>query len=137
MGLILGPLFLFWLAVAGLSLRIGYVWLVAAPLNPDTLVVAGLALLATAAYVAFGLSRYKARESVWAFEIGFFFLTNKWAFAVAILSSLLYLFGDGWLSGPLALPALFIATFAVSVGGIVGVFVSDGFIRKRGIQVTY
>ncbi|WP_165855967.1 hypothetical protein [Marinobacter sp. JSM 1782161] len=113
MGLILGPLFLFWLAVAG------------------------LALLATAAYVAFGLSRYKAQESVWAFEIGFFFLTNTWAFAVAILSSLLYLFGDDWLSGPLALPALFIATFTVSVGGIVGVSVSDGFIRKRGIQVTY
>ncbi|MBV0932835.1 hypothetical protein [Marinobacterium weihaiense] len=135
MGLLLGPLVLFWVGIAAFSLRMGWVMLE----GRADLMALSLALgsLLAFAYLGLGLSRFRGLASLWAFEIPLFFAAGKLVSGACILIVLAYLFTP-LASGPLVLKAfLFVLVFALSAGTLAGVFGANAFMQHYRITPTY
>lgn len=136
MGLILGPLILFWFAASIFSLRMAYVLLSGETWSYINIVFA-VSLCLTLIYVFAGLSQYKNKKELYAFEIIFFFCVNQYAFLSYVLSTLLYLFAHDWLIDNMFKPLPFIVCFVFSIGTLIGTFRADAFMDKYEISRTH
>ena len=88
-------------------------------------------------YLRVGLSGFKTREDVWAFEIPLYFLLNKVAIVVCVAAAACYFFGWGAATTPHFNAVCFVLGFAVSAGTLTGTLYADRFQQKQGIGTTY
>jgi len=137
MGLILGPLFIFWLLMSAYAFKIGYSLLIASDLLSYKVIVVGGARLAMALYVYLGLQSFKSQQELWTFAIPFFFMANKMSFAVLLLGLLAHWFGQSYLTQPYLKALPFLIIFTVTSGALVGAFYADSFMTKNNIRQTY
>ncbi|PSL16816.1 hypothetical protein CLV44_101216 [Marinobacterium halophilum] len=137
MGLVLGPLVLFWFAAMMFSLRMGYVVLSGKGFFPFIIVVVAVAVIVALAYVSVGLFKFMGRETLWAFEIPFFFAANKVSIALFLSAALVYLFALHHIEQDVVKALLFVVPFSVSTATLMGIFSSDTFIETYNITRTY
>ena len=137
MGIILGPFILLWLGASFYSLRMGYVLLSGAEFYPYTAQVWGAALLMMVLYVYLGLSQFKHRHRLGAFDIQIFFNFNVIAMLVFLIALLVHLFGVEYIENEYAKAVPFILMFALSLGTIVGTFSADMYMDKKNISKIY
>ncbi|MEH6567019.1 MAG: hypothetical protein V7756_16985 [Halopseudomonas sp.] len=137
MGLIILPLLAAWFAAfvySGFMLYAIFsgdkpLWYAAAAL--------GLGIVLALVYLRIGLSGFKARETVWAFEIPLYFLLNKAAIAVFVVAAVCYFFGWGAATFPHIKAICFVLAFAASAGALLGTVCADRFQKQQGITTTY
>ncbi|MCA0935474.1 hypothetical protein LCL85_07900 [Vibrio alginolyticus] len=137
MGLIIGPVVIFWIVSFFYTWRMGYVLFTGKAFFPYILPVIVIAFLGASIYVLGGLFTFIGRRELWGFDIPLFFLLNKYAFIVFVLSMLSYFFGGSVFSGDISKAVIFILAFSISLGSLVGCFSSSAFIQKYNISVTY
>lgn len=137
MGLIIGPVILLWVAAFSFTLRMGYVLLESKAFFPYVCVVLLLAVAGSVLYVFGGLSTFQGRSELWAFEIPWFFLVNKYTFLVFALSVMAYLFGGSIFVGDVSKAIIFIVAFSIASGSLIGCFSSSAFMKKYNISETY
>jgi len=137
MGLILGPLFIFWFLMAAYSVKIGYSLLAGSPLLSYKIIVVGLAIVLLGIYVYLGLASFKAKQELWVFAIPFFFMAHKVSFAVFSAALLIQWFGQNLLTNPYLKAVPFLIIFTIAAGALVGSFCSDDFMKKYNITITY
>ncbi|QFU01810.1 hypothetical protein FIU83_09175 [Halomonas sp. THAF5a] len=137
MGLIMLPLLAAWLAGAGYAVFLWYsLWTGGKPLlYVVALLIVGvlLALL----YARVGLSGFKAREEVWAFEIPMHFLVNKTAIAMFVLVVAFSFLMRHMAGVSHATADCFVVAFALSFGTVAASLYADSFVRYHDIRVTY
>jgi len=97
----------------------------------------GFGVVLALVYLRIGLSGFKARETVWAFEIHLFFLLNKVAIAVFVAAAVCYFFGWGAANFAHIKAVCFVLSFAVSAGALMGTVYADSFQQRHGIGTTY
>lgn len=137
MGLIIGPVMIFWILSFFYTWRIGYVLFVGKAFFPYILSVILIAFLCTLIYVLGGLFTFIGRRELWVFEIPWFFLFNKYALIVFVFSMLSYFFGGNVFDGDISKAVIFILVFSISLGSLVGCFSSSAFMQKYNISETY
>ncbi|MGX9416538.1 hypothetical protein ACXJY6_10340 [Vibrio sp. RC27] len=137
MGLIIGPVVIFWIVSFFYTWRMGYVLFTGKAFFPYILSVIFIGLLGALIYVFGGLSTFIGRSELWAFEIPWFFLLNKYAFIGFAVSMLSYFFGGSIFSGDISKAVIFILAFSISLGSLVGCFSSSAFMQKYDISETY
>lgn len=137
MGIILGPLMLFWIGASIYSLRIGYVLLIDKALYPYVLSVLLTAALAMLAYVYIGLSGFKREKQMWAFEIPWFFTAKPFAFIAFLLALLVHIYAGEYMDNEYVKLVPFIIMFTISIGAIVGSFSTNSFMTRYNIKSTY
>ncbi|GAA6129644.1 hypothetical protein [Halopseudomonas sabulinigri] len=137
MGLIVLPLLAAWFAAFVYSGFILYaifsddkpLWYVVTAL--------GAGVVLALCYPQVGLSGFKTREDVWAFEIPLYFLLNKVAIVVCVAAAACHFFGWGAATTPHFNAVCFVLGFAVSAGTLTGTLYADRFQQKQGIGTTY
>ncbi len=137
MGLVLGPLVLFWLIISVHSVLIGYSLLSTVALFPNFLLIISTAIFSLLAYVYLGLNRFKKKKELWWCEITLWFVANKITFSIFLATILMYWFGADSHLGNLITIMTFIINFSISIGALVGVFISDAFMEKHKISRTH
>ncbi|HDI3315802.1 TPA: hypothetical protein PMD22_003398 [Vibrio cholerae] len=137
MGLVIAPLMIFWIVSFFFTWRIGYYLLMDKPFFPYILTIIFVALFSALIYVLCGLFTFKGRSEIWAFEIPWFFLLNKYAIVSFLLSVMAYLFGSNVFNSDISRAVIFIIAFSVTLGSLIGCFSSSAFIQKYNISVTY
>jgi hypothetical protein len=137
MGLILGPLIIFWLLMGIYSLKMGYSLLSNLPLFPSAVMIGFIALFSLISYVYLGLRNFKGSKELWWCDIPIFFTSNKKAFFVFIVTALIDCFGTDCLTYEYIRPVPFIIMFTISFGAIAGTFSSDAFMNKYKITRTH
>jgi hypothetical protein len=137
MGIILGPLLLFWLGASLYSLWLGYGLLSGDELYLYALHVWGAAIVMMLTYVYFGLARFKKHPQLWAFEIPMFFTGNIFSFLIFLIACLVQLFGLEYFANEYAKAAPFVLIFATSIGAITGFFSTDWYMKRNHIVKTY
>ena len=137
MGLILGPLIIFWIAFGIYSLTLGYSLLSSFSLFPDAVALVVVTIFTLSSYLNLGLKRFKSREALWWAEIPFFFVTNKPAIVVFIAAVLFQFFGSEYLVNNYLKSLVFIVIFVVSFGAIIGTFGAEAFMQKHNIKRTH
>ncbi len=100
-------------------------------------VTPGLGVALALVYLRIGLSGFKTRETVWAFEIPLYFLLNKVAIVVCVAAAACHFFGWGAATTPHFNAVCFVLGFAVSAGTLTGTLYADRFQQKQGIGTTY
>lgn len=137
MGLIILPLLAGWLACAGYSVFLGYsLWSGGKPLlYVAAFLIVGLVLALL--YARVGLSGFKAREEVWAFEIPMHFLLNKYAIAMFVLAVAFSFLARHMAGLSHAVAACFVVAFALSVATVAASLYAETFVRHHDIRVTY
>ncbi|HCG7089383.1 TPA: hypothetical protein NJ342_004657 [Vibrio parahaemolyticus] len=137
MGLVIGPVIIFWVVSFFFTWRMGYVLFVGKAFFPYILSVIFIAFLGALMYVLGGLFTFIGRRELWVFDIPWFFLLNKYALLVFISSMLSYFFGGSVFSGDISKAVIFILAFSISLGSLVGCFSSSAFMQKYNISETY
>ncbi|OXY82162.1 hypothetical protein [Oceanimonas doudoroffii] len=137
MGLVLLPLVVAWMAGAVYAVSIWYSIFSGHTPLPYSLAVLMLACAGALAYAWRGLSRFKDRNKVGAFEIPLFLLLNRRAMLVFALAAAVRYFE--WDSALLSHgPALsFMLAFATSAGTLAGSLYAGVFVARQGIEITY
>ncbi|WP_108446497.1 hypothetical protein [Halomonas denitrificans] len=137
MGLIILPLLAAWLACAGYAVFLGYsLWADGKPLlYVVTLLIVGVLLALV--YACVGLSGFKTREEVWAFEIPMHFLVNKAAIAMFVLAVAISFLALNMADFSHTVAACFVVAFALSVGTVAASLYAETFVRHHDIRVTY
>jgi len=137
MGLVMLPLLVGGLAGIGYTFFMWYSLVTGDKSVAYALGVLGVAILLSLAYVSVSLFMFKGKESVWVFEIPFFFLLNKFAILVYALAVTYRLWGRG-LSQYSHIPAVcFIFAFAVSAGTFIGCIYSETYVKNNEIRITH
>ncbi|WP_339900213.1 hypothetical protein [Paraglaciecola polaris] len=134
MGLILGPLLLFWLVMSSYVLSIGHSLLHDAALYPYTLVVVFSAVLSLILYLYLGFNRFTTSHTLSWYDIPLFFTTHKTAILIFLVCILTHWFGAKMLSRYYLKPLPFIIMFTISFGAITGAFASSAFMKKYNIK---
>jgi hypothetical protein len=137
MGMIILPVLFFWAAVFVYSLRLGFYILIGDESLMYFIVAVFLAAFGTALYLQWGFSKFKNKESVWSFEIPWFFLFNQCALTLLGISAVIYFFTDDLEKSGFLANIVFMGTFVASLGSILGCFKSEKFMTKHGIRTTY
>ena len=137
MGLLLGPLVIFWIATTVFTMKVGYVLLTGLSSYADTALVCLLTTLCLLFYLYWGFLRFKRCNRLTWYDIPLFFTTNKLS-VIAFVSAL----GVHWLGVSLwmneFLPLLpVIVMFIISFGALFGTFWASTFMRYRGIQQVH
>ncbi|MEM5497557.1 hypothetical protein WNY77_09155 [Paraglaciecola mesophila] len=137
MGLILGPLVIFWLAMGVYVLRSSYALLQGYFTLAGAMVIGFLALLCFISYVYWGFSRFKKRKELWWCDIPLFFTANKHSLIAFALA-----FAAHWLSKNLLAYGYIatisaIAMFTISFGALAGAFGAGLFMKQQGIERTH
>ncbi|NVK74499.1 MAG: hypothetical protein HWE24_13525 [Oceanospirillaceae bacterium] len=134
MGLILGPLMLFWIIAAGFSIYIGNTLLN----DYQTFQAYLIAITATLAYVGLNLSiKFGNKKELWVFEIPFFFMTNKISLFLYGVSIFFYIWGDDLKSQEYGNQMIFILNFAIAFSAVIGTFCNEAFMKARQIKRTH
>ncbi|RCU48756.1 hypothetical protein DU002_13250 [Corallincola holothuriorum] len=137
MGLVILPLLLIWLIATGYSLHLWYT----ATYSEHSILYALLALmLGTALAIGYswlGLQIFKSKESIWAFEILFFFMWNKYSIAAFLLAASYPLWKHTQFAIPHAGALCFLIAFSLSLGTLIGSFQSESFVEEHEIRVTH
>lgn len=134
MGLILGPLVIFWLAITMFVLNIGYVLLDDLTSYSDIALVCLMAILCFVSYVYWGFARFKRCDELAWYDIPLFFTANKLSL-IAFVSALgvHWLGVNQWMNEFLPfLPVIIM--FTLSFGALFGTFWASRFMKYRGIQ---
>lgn len=137
MGLIIGPVAIFWFFSFLYTWRMGYVLFAGKPFFPYIFSVLLIAVLGAFIYVFAGLFTFKERSELWVFDIPMFFLLNKYAFIGFVLSMMGYFFGGNIFGGDMPKAVIFILAFAISLGSVAGCFSSSAFMQKYNISKTH
>tara|TARA_R110001606_G_scaffold44512_2_gene116563 strand:+ start:486 stop:890 length:405 start_codon:yes stop_codon:yes gene_type:complete len=134
MGLILGPLLLLWIMAAGFSIYMGNTLL-----EDDQSFIAYLvAVITTLVYVLLNLViRFGNKKELWAFEIPFFFMTNKVSLFLYGLSLCLYILKGAPPGQEYANGLIFIVNSTVAFSAIIGTFSNDVFMKTFEIKRTH
>ncbi|MBJ2136090.1 hypothetical protein JEU11_06470 [Paraglaciecola chathamensis] len=138
MGLILGPLVIFWLVMAIYVVTIGYTLFAALPSHATAVSVSITSLLCLVCYLYWGFSRYKAKTALSWYEIPIAFATHKPSLGVCILAFAVHWVGPNlWVSeyaNILTSSIMFAVLFSTSFGVLAGIFGAGTFMKHRGIQ---
>lgn len=137
MGLILGPIILFWFLMAIYSLKIGYSLLNEFSLFPSIFAIFMIGIISFFAYVYLGLQSFKDSTELWWADIPMFFTTNKYILMVFITTMLVHWFGNDYIKFEYAKPVIFIIVFTISLGALAGTFSSESFMNKHNIARTH
>lgn len=137
MGLVILPVMILWLVAAVYTVRMGYQLLSIQPFMTFGLPMIVVALLCISIYIYLGLASFKDNKEIWAFDIPFFFMTNKIVLTVFSLSALTHFFWGNQIQNPLLLAGLFVVMMTLSSGALIGSFSADSYIQKHNIKVTY
>jgi hypothetical protein len=137
MGMIILPVWFFWVAVFIYSLKLGFYIVTGDESLMYFIVAVLLAAFGTALYLQWGFSKFKNKESVWSFEIPWFFLFNQCAITLLSISAVIYFFADEHVKSGFLANMVFIGTFVASLGSLIGCFKSEKFMTKHGIRTTY
>jgi len=137
MGLILLPLFAAWFVGAGYAVFMLYSLFTGDKPALYAIAVGVCGLLLALVYARYGLSAFRHKDEVWAFEIPMFFLLNKYAIAVFALAAVVYFFGWNFPAFTHTSAVCFLLAFSMSVGSLMGSFYSNSFLQKHDISVTY
>lgn len=140
MGLIIAPIWLFWLGATGFMLYLGWgevkqlgTWQTGL-LTALLMLVASLVLAAL--YIRFQLQPLADKKELWAFEIAMRFLFNWVPLVILVAAWLLRYLNQSW-----QLPYLSVAavTFglAIAAGSLVGPMLSERFMDANEIRRTY
>jgi len=137
MGLVIGPIFLFWLTMTIYSSVIGYTLLNSAPSLLSGGLLALFSLLIAACYLIYGFSTFKTHKSLGAFDIIFYFILNKFTFIMFVVAVLVQWFAGNILNSFMLKSIPFIAMFTISLSAVMGVVLSESFMDKFNIKRTY
>ncbi|GAA5213671.1 hypothetical protein GCM10025776_03170 [Corallincola platygyrae] len=88
-------------------------------------------------YAWLGLQSFKSKESIWVFEIVFFFMWNKYSAVALALAASYPLWKHTKFSIPHAGALCFLIVFSLAMGTLIGSFKSESFVEKHKIQVTH
>jgi hypothetical protein len=134
MGLILGPLLLLWIIAAGFSIYMGNTLLK----DGQSFIAYLIAIITTLVYVLLNLLiRFSNKKELWAFEIPFFFVTNKVSLFLYGLSLSLYIFRGAPPDQEYANGLIFIINATVAFSAIIGTFSNDIFMKTFEIKRTH
>ncbi|RBP83133.1 hypothetical protein EBI01_12020 [Marinomonas rhizomae] len=134
MGLILGPLLLFWIMAAGFSIYIGNALLE----DGQSFIAYLIAIITTLVYVLLSfLIRFGNKKELWVFEIPFFFMTNKISLFLYGVSIFFYVWGDALKAQEYGNEMIFILNFTLAFSAIIGTFSNDIFIKSLAIKRTH
>ncbi|MEH6458164.1 MAG: hypothetical protein V7749_17675 [Cocleimonas sp.] len=137
MGLIVGPLILFWILVGIYSLTIGYDVFSYYSFFPGGIVIGFVTLLLVNFYFVLPLEFLKKKKTLGAFEIPLMYLANKFAFMCFLAAILIHWYGSGFLSNDFFKPIPFIVMFTISFGGIMATVNADTFMEENNITKTF
>lgn len=137
MGIILLPLFLFWAICFLFSLRMGYVLLKEEKLFAYKILPTIAATLLAFLYMKHSISQFEHSESLWVFEIIFYFLFNLNAAALYLAALLSYFTLRKRIKNPSIKSLIFIIALAISLGTLLGAFGSESFMEENNIEQTY
>jgi hypothetical protein len=137
MGIVILPLFLFWVICFLFSLRIGYVLLKEEKLFVYKILPTIAAILLAIMYKTHSINQFEGRESLWVFEIIFFFLFNLDAALLYLAAFLTYFFIKKRIKNPSIKSLIFIIALSISLGTLLGSFSSESFIEEHNIEKTY
>jgi len=137
MGLIIGPVFLFWIAMVVYSSIIGYKLLSSSPSLLSGCILAMVALFLVGCYLLYGFSTFKSHKTLGAFEIIFYFTANKYTFFIFIVGILIQWFSGNILNTYILKTIPFLVMITISLGAVSGVLLSDSFMDKFNIKRTY
>lgn len=137
MGLVLGPVIIFWIFSFFFSWRMGCVLFAGKAFFPYILSVIFIAFLGAVLYVFGGLFTFIDRREISTFDIPCFFLLNKYAFLVFIFVVLNYFWEPRVFGGDVSKAVTFVLAFSISLGSLVGCFSSSSFMEKYNISRTY
>lgn len=137
MGIIILPLFLFWIVCFLFSFRMGYVLLKEEKLFVYKILPAITAIFLAFAYTTLSLNQYKNSESLWAFEIMFYFLFNLNAAVLYLAALLSYFTLRKRIKNPSIKSLIFIIALSISLGTLLGAFGGEAFMEENNIEQTY
>ncbi|WP_137169211.1 hypothetical protein [Marinomonas sp. FW-1] len=137
MGIIILPLFLFWAISFLYSLRIGYVLLKEEKLFVYKILPTITAIFLAFAYTTLSLNDFKSSESLWTFEIMFYFLFNLNAAVLYLAALLSYFTLRKHIKNPSIKSLIFIIALSISLGTLIGAFSSEAFMEENNIEQTY
>lgn len=137
MGIVILPLFLFWVICFLFSLRIGYVLLKEEKLFVYKILPTIAAILLAIMYMKHSINQFEGSESLWAFEIIFFFLFNLDAALLYLAAFLTYFLIKKRIKNPSIKSLIFIIALSISLGTLLGSFSSESFMEKHNIEQTY
>ncbi|KLV05496.1 hypothetical protein ABT56_11000 [Photobacterium aquae] len=137
MGLILGPVIIFWMVSFFYSWRMGYIIFIDKPFFPYIVSVILIAIIVALIYVFIGLFTFKDHRELAMFEIPWVFLLNKHSFLIFVSSMLIYFFGGNIFNGDIPKTIIFILAFSISLGSLVGCFSASAFMQKYNISETH
>ncbi|WP_147243846.1 hypothetical protein [Marinomonas rhizomae] len=95
------------------------------------------AILLAIMYMQHSLNQFEGNESLWAFEILFFFLFNIEAALLYLAALLTYFLFKKRIQNPSIKSLIFIITFSISLGTLLGSFGSESFMEKHNIEQTH
>ncbi|MGO2236723.1 hypothetical protein B6N13_08405 [Marinomonas sp. UCMA 3892] len=134
MGLILGPLLIFWIIAAGFSIYMGNTLLE----DGQSFIAYLIVVITTLVYVLLNLViRFGNKKELWAFEIPFFFVTNKISLFLYGLSLCLYILRGAPPDQEYANGLIFIINATVTFSAIIGTFSNDVFMKTFEIKRTH
>ena len=128
---------IFWVISFFFTLRMGYTFLIGKPFFPYVSMVLACALIGMLVYVIGGLSTFRERSELWAFEIPWFFLANKFALLTFFIAIIAHFFGGQLVQGDLAKAVIVVVLLAVTSGSLIGSFSASAFMKKYNITQTY
>ncbi len=137
MGIIILPLFLFWVICFLFSLRIGYVLLKEEKLFVYKILPTLAAILLAIMYMKHSINQFESSESLWAFEIIFFFLFNLDAALLYLAAFLAYFILKKRIKNPSIKSLIFIIALSISLGTLLGSFSSESFMEEHNIEQTH
>ena len=137
MGLIIGPIFLFWLAMTIYSSVIGYKLLNSAYNLMNGSIFVLVALFFATVFLIYGFSTFKSHKTLGSFDIVFYFILNKFTFILFVIALVLHWFGGNVLDSFMLKTIPFIVMFSISLSAVTGVILSELFMDKYNIKRTY
>ena len=137
MGIVILPLFLFWLACFLFSFRIGYVLLKEEKLFTYKILPTLAAVLIAILYMKQSLNQFAASDSLWVFEILFHFLFNLEAIILYCAATLSYFLLKKRINNPSIKSLIFIIALSISLGTLLGALSSSSFMEEQQIEQTY
>lgn len=137
MGIVILPLFLFWLACFLFSFRIGYVLLKEEKLFTYKILPTLAAVLIAILYMKQSLNQFAASDSLWVFEILFHFLFNLEAIILYCAAALSYFLLKKRIQNPSIKSLIFIIALSISLGTLLGALSSSSFMKEQQIEKIY
>lgn len=137
MGIIILPLFLFWVICFLFSLRMGYVLLKEENVFSYKILPTVAAILLAIMYMKHAINQFEGSESLWTFEIIFFFLFNLDAALLYLIAFLAYTFLKKRVKNPSIKSLIFVIALSISLGTLLGSFSSESFMEEHNIEQTY